>query len=463
MRALRIAALALAGLRRNPLRVVLTTLGVTIASGAIVSMVALALGVQRQVEAPFQALGLFNNITVKLKDNAGHVSNLPHSDPPNGDDSSQPAAKESEPSQRPDSEAPDPPPLDDAALARIEQLPGVAVAYPDVRLRGIKVRHGDKEENFVVGVALPRETALFGVTDEIIVAGRFFGETPAPEIILDKQLLAGLGFKTPQDAIGARVSVEATGLSPEGGKSFTFQRKQLEVTVAGVYQAPAMLASFAPRGIVLPVELMKEVPGLYFDSALSRLKSGKAAAPSYSSVTVRVRDPSYLASVEKELKDMGYFTRTVASRLQGMRAMFLAVQLLLSLVGTIAMAVAALGIINTLLMSVLERYQEIGICKAIGASDGDLLVLFLTEAGIIGLLGGLTGLLLGWLSSLALGWGAAVYARSQNITGDLNLFAFPPWLLAAAVAFAVVVSILAGIYPALRAARVDPIRALRSQ
>ena len=98
---------------------------------------------------------------------------------------------------------------------------------------------------------------------------------------------------------------------------------------------------------------------------------------------------------------MGYRTRTILSKLQDMRRFFLAIQLLLTAVGGIALAIAALGIVNTLLMAVLERYQEIGLCKAIGASDGDLFVLFLTEAGIIGLLGGLTGIALGWLMS----WG----------------------------------------------------------
>jgi putative ABC transport system permease protein len=454
MRSLKIAGLALNGLRRTPLRATLTTLGVTIASAAIVTMVALALGIQRQVEVPFQALGLFNNIQVKPKDDPGQVANLPMgqafgSSP--GQASDQPAGQVAGP------------PLDDAALERIEQVPGVVIAYPDVRLRGIKIRHGDKEET-AIGVAMPREASLFNITDEILIAGRFFSEGTEPETILGAQLLRGLGFKSPQDALGATVTIEAVGLSPEGGKSFTFQRKQLTLTVVGVYEAPPLLPGFAHRGILLPVELMKHVPGVNFESALNRLKAGgKVAGAGYASATVRVRNPSELAAVEEQVRAMGFQTRTVLSQLQGMRMGFLAIQLLLALVGTIAMVIAALGIVNTLLMSVLERYQEIGLCKAIGASDGDLLVLFLTEAGIIGLLGGLSGLLLGWLASLGLESAAAAYARSQGVLGDLALFAFPLWLLAATVGFAVVVSILAGIYPALRAARVDPIRALRAQ
>ena len=100
-------------------------------------------------------------------------------------------------------------------------------------------------------------------------------------------------------------------------------------------------------------------------------------------------------------------------------------------------------------MAVLERHQEIGICKAIGASDGDILVLFLTEAGVIGLLGGLGGLGLGWGVSYLMEIAVDVYARGHGVTEKLHVFAFPGGLLAAAVLFAVVVSVVAGVYPAL--------------
>jgi len=259
------------------------------------------------------------------------------------------------------------------------------------------------------------------------------------------------------------VTLEAAGLSPDKDKSFSFQEKQIPVTIVGVYEAPPLLPGFAHRGVLVPVELMKQVRDLLrigHEPAEGRATGGSFGYPS---ATVHVRDPSYLPAVEEQVRAMGFRARTVLSHLQGMQMFFFAIKVLLTVVGAVAMLIAALGIANTLLMSVLERYQEIGICKAIGASDGDLLVLFLTEAGVIGLAGGLSGLLLGWLVCLALQGAASVYARGQGIIGALELFAFPWWLLVATVAFAVVVSILAGTYPALRAARVDPIRALRAQ
>ena len=273
----------------------------------------------------------------------------------------------------------------------MEKLPGVAAAYPDAHVKGIKIRYRGKETT-AIGLAMPREAALLGVADEILVAGRLFEEGDQPEAILGVQLANNLGFKTPQEAIGAQITVEAAGLTPEGGNEFSFHRKVLTVTIVGVYRAPPLMPGSAQQGIFLPVELMKEIPGMYLESALNQLKAGGSpAAAGYASVTVRVRDPAYLDDVEKEIRGMGYHTQAILGKLQDMRRFFLAIQLLLTVVGSIALAIAALGIVNTLLMAVLERYQEIGLCKAIGASDGDLFVLFLTEAGIIGFLGGLTG------------------------------------------------------------------------
>ena len=339
----------------------------------------------------------------------------------------------------------------------MEKLPGVALVYPDSHVKGIKVRYGDKEAT-AIGVAMPREAALVNMADEILLAGHFFDESDQPEAIVGILVANDLGFKTPQEAIGAEITIEAAVLSSENGSELAVGRKVFSARIVGVYQAPAVMPKTADQGLILPVELMKEIHGRDLDSALNRLKAGgNPMAAGYTSVTVRVREPGDLDLVEKEIRSMGFHAQTVLSKLQDMRRFFLAIQLLLAVVGSIALAIAALGIVNTLLMAVLERYQEIGLCKAIGASDGDLFVLFLTEAGIIGIVGGAMGIALGWLMSWGMETAATAYAHHHDISGRLNLFAFPAWLLAASIAFAVVVSVAAGIYPALRrAGRSDP-------
>lgn len=430
MRMWRIILLALAGVRRSPLRVSLTTLGVAVASGALVTMVAFALGIQEQVETPFKTLGLINVIRVSVK---------------RGND------------------ADGAPVLDDDALAKMESLSGVELAYPDFRIRGIKLSCGE-ESATVVAMGLPREVPLVEAAGEMLVAGEYFTPGTEPEAILPGHVARELGFDAPEDAVGATVIVEASGLSPADAATFTFERKNLAVPVVGVYQLRHTFPGPMSRVVLLPVDVMKQIPGTRVRSALHGLRAGRDAANAgYSKATVRVRRYSDLLPVEKAVRAMGFDTRTVLSRLEEMRTFFVFMDVLLAAVGTVALVVAGLGIINTLLIAVLERRQEIGICKAIGASDGDLVVLFLTEAGIIGLMGGLGGLVMGRAVAWALEIAANAYARSEGVMGHLDIFAFPVWLLAATVLFAVVISVLAGVYPARRAARVDPIQALRRE
>jgi putative ABC transport system permease protein len=387
---------------------------------------AFALGLQRQIETPMKLLALLNDITVSPKEKVK-----------------------------------DAPALDDAAVDRLARLPGVAAAFPNIHLRGIKVRHGNKSET-CLAAGVPREATLLGVSEEILVAGRFFSQGKQREVILGAQLAHSLGFATAQDAIGASLTLEASGLSPGTGGSFTLQRKKITVTVVGVYELPLVVPEPARNGVLLPVDMMKEVPGIYFESAIARLKSGAAPAlAGYGSVVVRVRDAADLPAVEEQIKKLGFQTRTMLSRFKEVRMFLIFLQVLLGAVGTVALVVAALGIINTLLMTVIERQQEIGICKAVGASDGDIVVMFLTEAGLLGLVGGLGGLLLGRTVSWILEIVINAYARGQGVTEAIRVFAFPFWLLAGTILFAVAVSVLAGVWPALRAARIDPIRALR--
>ncbi|HKD15410.1 MAG TPA: FtsX-like permease family protein, partial [Candidatus Angelobacter sp.] len=118
--------------------------------------------------------------------------------------------------------------------------------------------------------------------------------------------------------------------------------------------------------------------------------------------------------------------------------------------------------INTLVMAILERRREIGIMKAIGASNGDVKSIFFYEAGTMGLLGGSLGVLLGWLIGRVINIGANIYMERQQLKPE-NFWYVPWWLVAAAIGFSIVVSLLAGLYPAARAAKLDPVQALRHE
>jgi putative ABC transport system permease protein len=132
----------------------------------------------------------------------------------------------------------------------------------------------------------------------------------------------------------------------------------------------------------------------------------------------------------------------------------------LGVFGSLALAVASLGIINTLVMAILERRREIGIMKALGASDTDVKMIFFLEAGTMGVLGGALGVAIGWTIGRVINFGTNIYLRRIDIKPE-NFWYVPLWLVAGALVFSVVVSLCAGLYPASRAAKLDPVKALR--
>ena len=130
----------------------------------------------------------------------------------------------------------------------------------------------------------------------------------------------------------------------------------------------------------------------------------------------------------------------------------------------IILGVASLGIINTMLMATLERTREIGVMRALGASRLDILKIFSLEAGGIGLIGGILGVVFGFLITLVSSAILNNYLAKQNLTSQVvHLFVLPWWLIAGTICFATLIGFLSGLYPALRASRMDPVEALRHE
>jgi putative ABC transport system permease protein len=182
--------------------------------------------------------------------------------------------------------------------------------------------------------------------------------------------------------------------------------------------------------------------------------------PVYSSINVRVKSPSQIQAIEDAIKKMGFNTFSILDASKSIGQFFKVLDLFLLIFGSLALAVASIGIVNTLVMAVLERRREIGIMKAIGASDGDVKKLFFAEAGAMGILGGIVGVALGWAIGQVINFGTNIYLRQQDLTPE-HFWAVPWWLVGAAIVFAFIVSLVSGLYPAGRAARLDPVQALR--
>jgi len=221
--------------------------------------------------------------------------------------------------------------------------------------------------------------------------------------------------------------------------------------VAGVLDTEAF--GFKGRQIYLPME-----------QALS-LRERKAAHPlipsrrgSYLSAEVRLGDPRDAEAVARRLRNAGFATLSAAELLKQINLIFLVLEGFMACIGAIGLVVSLFGIANTMAMAVLERTREIGIMKALGARNGDIGRLFLAEAAAIGLLGGGIGLAGGTLIGKLLNLAAhPIFDLPPNV----SLFHVSTWLAAGSVIFSVFVSVVAGWLPARRAARMEPVVAVR--
>jgi putative ABC transport system permease protein len=168
--------------------------------------------------------------------------------------------------------------------------------------------------------------------------------------------------------------------------------------------------------------------------------------------------------VADKISALGFNTFSLVEIVEKIRLNVLLISFALAFVATVALVVAALGIINTMLMTVLERTHEIGVMKAVGARDGHIQGIFLVEGALIGLIGGSLGLFFSWLVSIP-GNSIAQWLMEKQTNSRIeeSLFAFPLWLTLGLLLFAGLVTTLAAVYPARRAARVSPITALRHE
>jgi putative ABC transport system permease protein len=423
-RFLELARQALEGARRARLRAALTVLGIAIATGALVAMIAFALGLEQRVEEPFTKLGLFHTIRVT-------------------------APKDSDLR------------LDDEALARFAALPGAAAAYPELRVRSIDVSRGD-ERRTVVAFGLPREIGLAGLSSDLLSAGRWFGPGDDVEVLVGRRLASDLGFDPPADAVGSSVTLVAAGLAPADTDGETqLTRREVEARVVGVFEVPPFAHDLGARTIVVPIDVAQALPGVD-NKALEAFRASGALPDGPTRAIVRAVRLTDVPALARRIEDLGFEAESLQEQFAEARQLFAFLEVLLAAVGTVALAVAGLGILNTQLMAVLERKAEIGLLKALGATDGDVRTMFLTEALVLGLAGGVAGVLLALLVTAGLQVGIDLYLESEGFE-PVGVFRFAPWLVGGAVLFAAGISVVSGLYPAGRAARLDPVRAVRGE
>jgi len=286
---------------------------------------------------------------------------------------------------------------------------------------------------------------LLGIKSKAGVDDRKLDELAKP--LLGKELMMRYAERTP--------SPSPTG--PGAGAAYSVISRQQALKIVGVTDLEAdSLRGVARARVFLPLKLAQDLHVM--QSGLR--DTSPSSAPTYTSISVRVGTPNQVPAVEDAIKKMGFSAFSLVDATRSVRQFFAVLDGFLAIFGSLALAVASIGIVNTLVMAILERRREIGIMKALGASDADVRDLFFAEAGAMGLVGGAVGVALGWSIGRIINFGTNIYLARQHFP-PAQIWSVPLWLFLSAIAFSVLVSLLSGLYPATRAARLDPVQALR--
>ena len=403
---------------RRPLRTSLTTTGVAIGIAAMSLIVALAGGLQSALSAPALATSQLHQVVVYPAAQANATS------------------------------------FDSGTLATLAGQPHVTAAWGQMAMTGTFAGGPVAGKAAIPGSLAsmpPRSQASSNLT---LSAGRLPSSDSAPEVLLTDTQAVALGFANPVTALNTAVRFSALyGVLALPGQESNpaANHMPLSLTVVGII--PSRFMPAGASGGMVPYTLA----GSYW-TQLAQANGWRGGE--YSSITLLADSGSAVSELRDRVASLGFQAQTFGDQFRGFEDLLSRLRLALLGLAIVALALACLGIANTMYTAVLERTKEIGVIKALGARSRDVLLLFVAEAAVIGLAGGLIGTLIA-VALVRVG-NAAVDRLTQGVaTGGLDVFRTNAWVVVAALALAVLLSTVSGLLPAVRAALQDPVKALR--
>lgn len=387
--------------------------------------------------------------------------------------------------------------LDDAAIANIKQIPHVAAATPYAQgynLEGtITAGRNDRYTMDISNLIGIDPTALepMGFT---LQSGSWPTNTPASEKATKLQVLVGSStgynfqdsrksYNSPKryryegqtDANGkelppfVNIDKDKMTLTIKTGEGSTEKSRSWELEIVGVLEPDGAKGYWTQSGIVLRIQDMKMLQKIYND-----MTKTKEESKSYDQVYVKVDDLSNVTDVETAIHELG-FTNTYSMNQQReeMQKQVMNSQMIFGGIAAVSLLVAAINIINTMTMAIYERTREIGVMKVLGCELGNIRTMFLLESSTIGFIGGLIGLGISLIASFVLN-NLSTLGQGLDLSGLMGggyymgggggtISIIPPWLMLAALVFATLVGLVAGILPANKAVKISALEAIRHE
>ena len=319
-------------------------------------------------------------------------------------------------------------------VGRLETYPFIfALGTDDLTVMGYKLKNGEGTLALEKGTALIGEAAMKSFQDPMWRPGQ-----PQPE---------------QPNLLGKTVRLLLQRFNSDG----TMTEKAVQVRIVGVLPESRSETDYA---------MVVRMDELTTWNEWSNMKRINRTRDPYDVLFVKATDSKVVTDLAQTINNAGYMAYTQLTFVEGINNFYTIIQVVFGGIGAIALLVAAIGIANTMTMAILERTREIGLMKAVGATNRNVLSIFLGEAAGIGLVGGLGGVILSWIAAQVINVVAGSYLAAQSAQmGSLNppgpAAYIAPWLPVFALGFSTLVGLLSGLYPALRAATMIPVMALK--
>lgn len=460
MNSIDLVKMGLNNLRRRKARTFLTVLGVIIGTASIVTMMSLGFGMKYSFEQQLSSMGSMTTIEVHQSYNDMRVGR-------GGMVVSSRSGSQKDGT------------LDDSAILKISRLPGVEAVSPEIEsyvrivsgkyVADLPVRGINPEVMEAFGLE-PEEGRLLRKGDEAVLV---FGAQTVHNFVDPKlrdpwRYMTRPGEKPKVNVLKDKLSLTfdysyGYRKSPYEQNSTEKKPKLYKIGAVGVLRQGQMDSDYAAYMDIAQLKKIIQDNAKYMGQNDSASRQSLEQQLKYQRARVKVADMKDVAGVQEMINEMGLQTYSLNDVLKSMEETSRTIQMVLGGIGAISLLVAALGITNTMIMSIYERTREIGIMKVIGASLKDIKRLFLFEAGMIGMLGGLLGMGVSLLLSLILNSVSNNGMFFMGMGGESKISVIPLWLALAAIALSIAVGLVSGYYPAKRAMKLSALEAIKNE